>query len=61
VNGWMIEEEKGKVMMALVAWDSVEAHGIVMQDEHILEELGNAQEHMGDMEVHHVVLRKHVK
>jgi hypothetical protein len=61
VNGWVIEEEKGKVMVALIAWDSVEAHGLAMQNEHILEELGKVQEHMGDVEVHHVVLRKYVK
>lgn len=60
VNGWIIEEEKGKVMVALVAWDSVEAHGLAMQDVHILKELEKAQEHMGDVEMHHVVLTKYV-
>lgn len=60
VNGWVIEKgEEEKEMVALVAWESIEAHGLAMQKKHILKALEKAREHMGDVSFHHAVFTKY--
>jgi quinol monooxygenase YgiN len=60
VHGWAIEEENGKEFVALVGWDSIEAHTQAVSSEHLQEEYIKAKPHAGYVDLHHVAFARNM-